>query len=255
MPPSTAMIACSSICARKARPTRRTTTSCPAGNRPASGGADRAEIRDHIGQEFFRFEIATAVAGAILGINPFNSPSRSRQDQDPRTDQRVRKIRRTSSGDADARHRAGRPLYRRHQRRGAAQGRRRWRSRLVVKAHFGRTAAGDYVACSAISSATRDHIDAHAKHADGGCAIASTFATLRRIRPASCTPRRQAYKAGGLRRVPADHADDSADLACPAQAPASALSRRRRHAAISYDADRTRRRHCGFISRATSPPG
>lgn len=29
---------------------------------------------DHIGQEFFRFEIATAVAGAILGINPFDQP-------------------------------------------------------------------------------------------------------------------------------------------------------------------------------------
>ncbi|MFL6836276.1 MAG: transaldolase, partial [Bradyrhizobium sp.] len=29
---------------------------------------------DHIGQEFFRFEIATAVAGAILGINPFIQP-------------------------------------------------------------------------------------------------------------------------------------------------------------------------------------
>ncbi|MBC7579728.1 MAG: bifunctional transaldolase/phosoglucose isomerase [Tardiphaga sp.] len=29
---------------------------------------------DHIGQEFFRFEIATAVAGSILGIYPFNQP-------------------------------------------------------------------------------------------------------------------------------------------------------------------------------------
>src|ERR1700710_519447 len=29
---------------------------------------------EHIGQEFFRFEIATAVAGAVLGINPFNQP-------------------------------------------------------------------------------------------------------------------------------------------------------------------------------------
>jgi transaldolase/glucose-6-phosphate isomerase len=29
---------------------------------------------DHIGQEFFRFEVATAVAGAVLGINPFNQP-------------------------------------------------------------------------------------------------------------------------------------------------------------------------------------
>ena len=29
---------------------------------------------EHIGQEFFRFEIATAVAGSVLGINPFNQP-------------------------------------------------------------------------------------------------------------------------------------------------------------------------------------
>ena len=28
----------------------------------------------HIGQEFFRFEIATAVAGAMMGINPFDQP-------------------------------------------------------------------------------------------------------------------------------------------------------------------------------------
>ncbi len=29
---------------------------------------------DHLGQEFFRWEMATAVAGCILGINPFNQP-------------------------------------------------------------------------------------------------------------------------------------------------------------------------------------
>jgi transaldolase/glucose-6-phosphate isomerase len=29
---------------------------------------------DNIGQEFFRFEIATAIAGAVLGINPFDQP-------------------------------------------------------------------------------------------------------------------------------------------------------------------------------------
>jgi transaldolase / glucose-6-phosphate isomerase len=29
---------------------------------------------DHIGQEFFRFEMAIAVAGSVLGINPFNQP-------------------------------------------------------------------------------------------------------------------------------------------------------------------------------------
>ena len=36
----------------------------------------RIEVTDigHIGQEFFRFEIATAVAGAVMGINPFDQP-------------------------------------------------------------------------------------------------------------------------------------------------------------------------------------
>jgi transaldolase/glucose-6-phosphate isomerase len=29
---------------------------------------------DHIGQEFIRFELATAVAGSVLGINPFDQP-------------------------------------------------------------------------------------------------------------------------------------------------------------------------------------
>jgi len=29
---------------------------------------------EHIGQEFFRFEMATAVAGSVLGIDPFNQP-------------------------------------------------------------------------------------------------------------------------------------------------------------------------------------
>jgi transaldolase / glucose-6-phosphate isomerase len=36
----------------------------------------RIDITDryHLGQEFFRWEIATAVAGSILGINPFDQP-------------------------------------------------------------------------------------------------------------------------------------------------------------------------------------
>jgi transaldolase / glucose-6-phosphate isomerase len=33
-----------------------------------------AKSVEHIGQEFFRFEIAIAVAGALLGINPFDQP-------------------------------------------------------------------------------------------------------------------------------------------------------------------------------------
>ena len=36
----------------------------------------RIEVRspEHLGQEFFRWEIATAIAGALIGINPFDQP-------------------------------------------------------------------------------------------------------------------------------------------------------------------------------------
>jgi transaldolase/glucose-6-phosphate isomerase len=34
----------------------------------------KLESREHIVQEFFRWEFATAVAGAIMGINPFDQP-------------------------------------------------------------------------------------------------------------------------------------------------------------------------------------
>jgi transaldolase/glucose-6-phosphate isomerase len=34
----------------------------------------KLESAEHVGQEFFRFEIATAVAGAVIGINPFDQP-------------------------------------------------------------------------------------------------------------------------------------------------------------------------------------
>ena len=52
---------------------------------PAAGdsadGADRQRVElelsapDDLGAEFFRFELATAVAGAILGVNPFDQPN------------------------------------------------------------------------------------------------------------------------------------------------------------------------------------
>ncbi len=52
---------------------------------PAAGesadGTDRQSVEvdvsdsDDIGAEFFRFELATAVAGAILGVNPFDQPN------------------------------------------------------------------------------------------------------------------------------------------------------------------------------------
>ena len=52
---------------RPGRASRRTAPTCSA------GGAARATPYE-LGQEFFRWEFATAVAGSILGINPFDQP-------------------------------------------------------------------------------------------------------------------------------------------------------------------------------------
>ncbi len=47
----------------------------------SADGADRQHVEidisapDDVGAEFFRFELATAVAGAILGVNPFDQPN------------------------------------------------------------------------------------------------------------------------------------------------------------------------------------
>ena len=44
------------------------------GPRPAGAGGARDRRPYELGQEFFRWEFATAVAGSILGINPFDQP-------------------------------------------------------------------------------------------------------------------------------------------------------------------------------------
>ena len=46
-----------------------------------------------LGQEFFRWEMATAVAGAVIGINRSTSPMSRRKDRDPQVDRRVRENR------------------------------------------------------------------------------------------------------------------------------------------------------------------
>jgi transaldolase/glucose-6-phosphate isomerase len=116
---------------------------------------------DHIGQEFFRFEMATAVAGAILGINPFNQPDveaakiktreltaafeksgalppekpvMSSAEADLYTDQRNAEDLRKAGADGDL---------------GS------W-----LKAHLARTHGGDYVALLAYIERNAAHIDA-----------------------------------------------------------------------------------------------
>ena len=55
----------------------------------------------HIGQEFFRWEIATAVAGAIIGIDPFNQPDVEASKDKTRALTETMKSRIASRRDAD----------------------------------------------------------------------------------------------------------------------------------------------------------
>ncbi len=74
-PRSTATIACSPTCAWSPRRTRRRTPRSPRSRRPGIRWcASRSDDIYDLGQEFFRWEIATAVAGSIIGINAFNQP-------------------------------------------------------------------------------------------------------------------------------------------------------------------------------------
>jgi transaldolase/glucose-6-phosphate isomerase len=116
---------------------------------------------DHIGQEFFRFEMATAVAGAVLGINPFNQPDvesakiKTREltaafektgklpAEKPAMTSRVADIF-TDDGNAAALRKAG-----------ADGDLGSW-----LKAHLSRIHGGDYVALLAYIERDAEHIDA-----------------------------------------------------------------------------------------------
>jgi transaldolase/glucose-6-phosphate isomerase len=116
---------------------------------------------DHVGQEFFRFEMATAVAGSILGINPFNQPDV--EDAKIKTRELTAAFEKTgalppekpvmASAEAD--------LYTDDHnaadlRRAGADGNLgSW-----IKAHLGRSGAHDYVALLAYIARDRAHIDA-----------------------------------------------------------------------------------------------
>ncbi len=65
-----------------------------------------------LGEEFFRWEIATAVAGSILGINPFDQPDvEASKIATRKLTDRVRRERRAACGDADLRRRRDQALH------------------------------------------------------------------------------------------------------------------------------------------------
>jgi len=172
----------------------------------------------HIGQEFFRFEIATAIAGAVMGINPFDQPDveaakiKTREltsafeksgalptETAVATDGAIAIY--TDTANADALHKAG-----------AGSGLTSW-----IKAHLTRIKASDYVA----TLAYLDRSDANI------AAIQSIRMAIRDSRHvATCVgfgPRflhstGQAYKGGPNNGVFLQiTADNAADLDVPGQ--------------------------------------
>ena len=142
-----------------------------------------ADIDDHIGQEFFRFEIATAVAGAVIGINPFDQPDV--EATKIKTRELTDAFERSGSaagGEARDLGRRGRSLHRREQCRGVAQGRRDGDLACWLKAHLARAKAGDYVALLAYME--RDARISTACRRCGSPSATRSSRDLRRLRAA-----------------------------------------------------------------------
>ncbi|MDB5654699.1 MAG: tal, partial [Tardiphaga sp.] len=173
---------------------------------------------DHIGQEFFRFEIATAVAGSILGINPFNQPDV--EDAKIKTRDLTAAYEKNGSlpVETPAATLDGIELYTDDKNAGAlrkagANGDlNSW-----IKAHLGRAKAGDYVALLAYIERDGGHIDALQKMRmavrDG-----KHVATCAEFGPRFLHSTGQAYKGGPASGVFLQiTADDASDLAVPGQ--------------------------------------
>jgi transaldolase/glucose-6-phosphate isomerase len=106
----------------------------------------RITVKDvwHVGQEFFRWEIATAVAGAVIGINPFDQPDVEASKKKTSA--------LTKDYETSCRLPKEEPLFRENgvalfadPRNAAALGRHNTLS-AYLKAHLGQLHPGDYVA-------------------------------------------------------------------------------------------------------------
>ncbi len=173
---------------------------------------------DHLGQEFFRFEMATAVAGSVLGINPFNQP-----------DVEAAKIKTrelTAAFEKSGALPAEKPVISTAQadlytddtnasalRKAGADGDLgSW-----LKAHLARSGAGDYVALLAYIERDHAHIET-LQHMRLAVRDKRHVATCAEFGPRFLHSTGQAYKGGPDSGVFLQiTADDARDLAVPGQ--------------------------------------
>jgi transaldolase/glucose-6-phosphate isomerase len=173
---------------------------------------------DHIGQEFFRFELATAVAGAVLGINPFNQPDV--EDAKIKTRELTAAFERTGAlpPEKPAASTPQADIYTDDQnaaalRRAGADGDlHSW-----LKAHLARVGEDDYVALLAYIERNSAHIDA-LQHMRLEVRDKRHVATCAEFGPRFLHSTGQAYKGGPDSGVFLQiTSDDAEDLAVPGQ--------------------------------------
>jgi transaldolase / glucose-6-phosphate isomerase len=173
---------------------------------------------DHIGQEFFRFEMATAVAGSILGINPFSQPDV--EDAKVKTRELTAAFEKAGALPAENPVMASATADLYTDGRNAAALRQAGADGDLgswLKAHLSRTRADDYVALLAYIERDHSHIEAlqdmRLKVRDK-----RRVATCAEFGPRFLHSTGQAYKGGPDSGVFLQiTADDAKDLAVPGQ--------------------------------------
>ena len=173
---------------------------------------------DHIGQEFFRFEMATAVAGSVLGINPFNQPDV--EDAKIKTRELTAAFEKTGALPAEepVMSSAQADIFTDDQnaaalrKAGADGGLGSW-----LKAHLARASSGDYVALLAYIERNHAHIGA-LQHMRLEVRDKRHVATCAEFGPRFLHSTGQAYKGGPNSGVFLQiTSDDAKDLAVPGQ--------------------------------------
>jgi transaldolase/glucose-6-phosphate isomerase len=169
----------------------------------------------HIGQEFFRWEVATAVAGAVIGINPFDQPDVEASKLKTRALTDEYEQQGSLPGETPLFTGGGIALY--TDAVNAAALSKQADLTGYLRAHLARISAGDYVALLAYIDRTEEHIGAlqairtkllEAKH----------VATCLGFGPRFLHSTGQAYKGGPNSGVFLQiTCDDAKDLEVPGQ--------------------------------------
>ncbi|PYF01711.1 transaldolase [Rhodopseudomonas faecalis] len=173
---------------------------------------------EDIGQEFFRFELATAVAGAVLGINPFDQPDV--ESTKIKTRELIAAFEQSGALPAEAAVFSSAELDLFTDAANAAALRAAGAQDDLVswlKAHLGRAGSGDYLALLAYIERNAAHIEA-LQSMRLALRDALGIATCAEFGPRFLHSTGQAYKGGPNSGVFLQITHDAADLAVPGQA-------------------------------------